>query len=116
MTIDEAIIHAREVAECRKDMCEECRAEHQQLAEWLEELKCYQEQHNIICDFYEVATVEELYNRAIDDAINEIVSVRSEVAEKEPYDVHLFTVLVQRQNEIVDLIQKLKVGGKNEGI
>lgn len=57
---------------------------------------------------------QEERNKAIDDAINEIVSVRSEVAEKEPYDDHLFTVLVQRQNEIVDLIQKLKVGG-NDG-
>lgn len=38
MTIDEAIVHAREVAK-REDMCAECRAEHRQLAEWLEELK-----------------------------------------------------------------------------
>lgn len=54
------------------------------------------------------------YNKAIDDVINEIVSVKSEVAEKEPYDDHLFTVLAQRQNEIIDLIQKLKGGGSNE--
>ena len=39
MTIEEAIIHAKEVAENKDDMCAECRAEHQQLAEWLEELK-----------------------------------------------------------------------------
>lgn len=38
MTIDEAIIHAKEASK-REDMCAECRAEHQQLAEWLEELK-----------------------------------------------------------------------------
>ena len=38
MTLEEAIKHAREVAENRTDLCEECRAEHEQLAEWLEEL------------------------------------------------------------------------------
>ena len=54
MTLDETIIHAREVAErnrkqyknCPSDRtdiryqtCEECTEEHKQLAEWLEELK-----------------------------------------------------------------------------
>ena len=39
MTLDEAIKHAREVAEQRTDLCDECRMEHAQLAEWLEELK-----------------------------------------------------------------------------
>ena len=39
MTLDEAIQHAREVYETRNDMCLECRQEHLQLAEWLEELK-----------------------------------------------------------------------------
>lgn len=37
MTIDEAISHAREVAE--NDGCTNCAAEHEQLAMWLEELK-----------------------------------------------------------------------------
>ena len=39
MTIDEAIAHAREVASVQKDKCEKCAADHEQLAEWLEELK-----------------------------------------------------------------------------
>ena len=54
MTIDEAIAHARDVAKrnreqwknCpadRRDIehqtCEQCAEEHEQLAEWLEELK-----------------------------------------------------------------------------
>lgn len=37
MTLDEAIIHAREVA--AQLGCCECAAEHIQLAEWLEELR-----------------------------------------------------------------------------
>ena len=58
MSIDEAIKHAREVAErnrkqykncpsdrtdIRHQTCEECAEEHEQLAEWLEELKAYRE-------------------------------------------------------------------------
>ena len=58
MSIDEAIKHSREVAErnrkqyknCPSDRtdikyqtCEECAEEHEQLAEWLEELKAYRE-------------------------------------------------------------------------
>ena len=54
MTLDEAIAHAREVAvrnrkqykncpsdrtDIRHQTCEECAEEHEQLAEWLEELK-----------------------------------------------------------------------------
>lgn len=36
MTLQEAIKHAREVSESE---CEECKREHEQLAEWLEELE-----------------------------------------------------------------------------
>ena len=38
MTLDEAIEHAKE-ASLREDLCDECRKEHAQLAEWLAELK-----------------------------------------------------------------------------
>ena len=44
MTIDEAIVHAREVASRNFDdrvHCIRCAEEHIQLAEWLEELKQY---------------------------------------------------------------------------
>ena len=44
MTIDEAIVHAREVASRKFDdrvQCIRCAEEHEQLAEWLEELKAY---------------------------------------------------------------------------
>lgn len=39
MTIDEAIKHAREVAEEQRERCEQCAKDHEQLVEWLEELK-----------------------------------------------------------------------------
>jgi hypothetical protein len=41
MDISEAIKHAREVAESRTDLCEDCRNEHLQLANWLTELQEY---------------------------------------------------------------------------
>ena len=44
MTIDEAIVHAREVASRKFDdrvHCIRCAEDHEQLAEWLEELKAY---------------------------------------------------------------------------
>ena len=70
MSIDEAIVHAREVAErnrkqykncpsdridIRHQTCEECAEEHDQLAEWLEELKAYRE----------IGTVEECKNSVL---------------------------------------------------
>ena len=39
MTIDEAIAHAQETADTRTDLCDECRKEHGQLAQWLTELR-----------------------------------------------------------------------------
>ena len=80
MSIDEAIAHAREVAseqkrrsgicvqnnsECDKfSACLKCSEEHEQLAEWLEELKVYQ-QNEIICrKGYNAG-----YNKAIDDFV-----------------------------------------------
>lgn len=62
MTLDEAIIHAEEVAEINKTIadntetdnwmdiaqCEKCAEEHRQLAEWLKELKERREQPEII--------------------------------------------------------------------
>lgn len=38
MVLDEAIIHAREASQ-REDLCEACREDHAQLADWLDELR-----------------------------------------------------------------------------
>ena len=91
MTLDEAIKHAREKAEeQRKDYdtcvvkegygckdcayyyskpCIECAEEHEQLADWLEELKEYKEnKHRSLRYMYEKG-----YNKAIDDLTEKIV-------------------------------------------
>ena len=81
MTIDEAIAHAREVAEIQRNNdklnktlglispyyktdCVKSAEEHEQIADWLEELKAYQ-QHEIICHKGYNAG----YNKAIDDLL-----------------------------------------------
>lgn len=65
MTLDEAI-----------KMCENdftfSSEEYEQLAEWLEELKAYQQQHIALCEKYDVNTVEEIYVKAIDDFVKKI--------------------------------------------
>ena len=86
MTIDEAIAHEREVAKKNRDEyefecsyfgketvdngekldCVRCAEEHEQLAEWLEELKAFQE--NKWTDIY----IKRGYNKAIEDFVKEI--------------------------------------------
>ena len=81
MTIDEAIAHAKEVAneqkrrsgicvqnnsECDKfSACLKCSEEHEQLAEWLEELKSYRA--SVFSGDMTQKMLKEEYNKAIDD-------------------------------------------------
>ena len=92
MTLDEAIIHAREVAseqkrrsgacvqndsECDKfSTCLKCAEEHDQIAEWLEDYKHIKQWKSDIMDEfckYDVSSFEELVtntrNKAIDDFV-----------------------------------------------
>ena len=115
MTLDEAILHAREVAErnrkqyknCPSDRtdiryqtCEECAEEHEQLAEWLEELKAYKEnQHRSLRHMYEKG-----YNKALDDFVkfaNTMPTVEEEDGEIRPMWLE-------------EMAEQLKAGGKNE--
>lgn len=101
MTLDEAIIHAREVAECREDMCEECRQEYKQLAEWLEELKDLRKWRE-----WEEKSSDKYYNKAIDE-----------------FKYACFQKIKNEQNtkyryldgmDIFEIAQKLKDGGEND--
>lgn len=86
MTIDEAISHAREVAEEKRKSksanlapeiiseCELCAQEHDQLAEWLEELKQYRA----------IGTLEEC--RAAAERNNEKTRIIDGVTECSGYD------------------------------
>ena len=102
MTIDEAIAHAREVAEIqRKDNdnckyklqygckdcvdyyskpCIECAEEHERLAEWLEELKKRRsEDYGYMADIHQSIG----YRKALDDFVETLVSAFDETNIKE---------------------------------
>lgn len=113
MTIDEAIAHAREKAEWNRrkvehdcvtgrtelhpfcDLLKEA-DEHEQIAEWLEELKIYKE-CNISKTNFSMG-----YNKAIDDFVN---------ACKEDILCQSFGL---HANGIERIVEQLKAGGKNE--
>ena len=84
LSIDEAITHAREVADTceyeasKYDMCDsyerevaykegKCAEEHEQLAEWLEELKAYREIGTVEECRNSILEIPKAYNKAIDD-------------------------------------------------
>ena len=97
MTLDEAILHAREVAERNrramsfepednidddiKVNCLNCATQHEQLAEWLEELKFMRQWKSDIMDEfckYDVSSFEELVTNARNKAIDDFVKIISE--------------------------------------
>ena len=124
LSIDEAIAHAREVAEKQRkdnDNCEykaeygckgcadyyskpciECAEEHEQLAEWLEELKAYREIGTVEECRNSVLDIERAYNKAIDDFVNACKSNT------------LCRTFGLRQCDIEEIAEQLKAGGKNE--
>lgn len=67
MTLDAAIIHAKELSESQL-VCEDCREEHKQLAEWLEKLKQYK---NKECEISAREMFEELGFRKCDGVYRE---------------------------------------------
>ena len=83
LSIDEAIAHAREVASRKFDdrvHCISCAEEHEQLAEWLEELKAYEAigtvegyKNAIECYTreYTIRKSNIQYDKAIDDFVHE---------------------------------------------
>lgn len=103
MTIDEEIAHQREVAEkirtehnCECDYydididCAKCAEEHEQLAEWLEELKVYRT--------LDKTNFSDGYNKAIDDFVEKI-----NYTAYTPVCVDCMT-----KNQIIELAEQLK--------
>ena len=128
MTLDEAIVHAREVSErnrkqwknCpadRRDIehktCEQCAEEHEQLAEWLEELKAYREigtvegyKSAIECypEEYIIRKSNKQYNKAIDDFV-------------EACENQFIAMYGQRyidMRNVKEIAEQLKEGGEND--
>ena len=132
MTIDEAIAHAREVAEIQRNNdklnktlgksspyyntdCIKCAEEHEQIAEWLEELKMYKEvgtvegyKSAIECynEEYTMRKSNKQYNKAIDDFERIMCEELKDYIDHKDYmcvglNLHKFTR---------DLAEQLKVG------
>ena len=82
MTLDEAIEHARDKANEQKYYtsfekntllsCKKCAEEHEQLAEWLEELKKLREFKAIYQKGMDYSYATFIYNKAIDDLTKKI--------------------------------------------
>ena len=97
LSIDEAIEHARAVAEtCEVEASKydisdsyerevaykegKCAEEHEQLVEWLEELKAYREIGTVEECKNSVLDIQKAYNKAIDDMVgNLIANSRTEI-------------------------------------
>ena len=127
MTIDEAIAHAREVAseqkrrsgicvqnnsECDKfSACLKCSKEHEQLAEWLEELKSYRA--SVFSGYMTQKMLKEEYNKAIDDLIAECENAKfAESDEISLSDVH--TGVNSGLSMAIHFAEQLKAGVKYE--
>ena len=132
MTLDEAILHAREKVREKmleyenhydKDehyyprQCKRCAEEHEQLAEWLEELKFIRQwKSDVMEEFcrYDVSSFEELVtnarNNAIDDFVKEICKM---IVQSENNGNYRFYA-VEIKQAIADLAEQLKEGVAND--
>ena len=94
MTINEAIVHAREVADENRKVCnlaciwnkadniKKCAEDHEQLAEWLEELKAIKDGGIPIIHGQEELKLHdrEIRNKAVDDFANRLyLKIKSEI-------------------------------------
>ena len=81
---------------------EKLQKKHEQIAEWLEELKAYREIGTVEECRNSISDIERAYNKAIDDFVN---------ACKEDILCQTFGLHV---NGIKRIAEQLKAGGKNE--
>ena len=132
MTLDEAIAHEKELAKeiyveamlChanpddgKLDGCIESGRYHEQLAEWLEELKFIRQwKSDVMDDFcrYDVSSFEELVantrNKAIDDFVKEICKMYVQSERNGNYRFYS----VEIKQAIADLAEQLKAGVTND--
>ena len=105
LSIDEAIAHAREVASRKFDdrvHCIKCAEEHEQLAEWLEELKAYRA--SVFSGDMTQKMLKEEYNKAIDDLLEDANEMAIEV------DVDTYTMKAIGIGLLENIAEQLKVG------
>ena len=131
MTLDEAILHAREVAErnrkqyknCPSDRtdiryqtCEECAEEHEQLAEWLEELKSYRT--SVFSGDMTQIMLKEEYCKAVDD-FAEKLNAKCDGMIKEKWNSNVAPIswaeaYADFKDDIDEIAEELKAGVTND--
>ena len=131
MTLDEAILHAREIAErnrkqyknCPSDRtdiryqtCEECAEEHEQLAKWLEELKSYRT--SVFSGDMTQIMLKEEYCKAIND-FAEKLNAKCDGMIKEKWNSNVTPIswaeaYADFKDDIDDISEQLKVGVTND--
>ena len=122
MTIDEAIAHEIEVAAIQRNNdklnktlgksspyyntdCIKCAEEHDQIAEWLEELKFLKQWKSDIMDSfckYDVSSFEELITNARNKAIDDFLNKLYKIGEHRDFD----------WEDMYELAEQLKAGVK----
>ena len=107
MTLDEAIAHAREVAEEQRKACDlawvwdnpdnikKCAEEHEQLAKWLEELKSYRA--SVFSGDMTQKMLKEEYCKAVDDFAESVKNL-------------IVDLSVIRFKDIDEIAEQLKTG------
>ena len=130
MTLDEAIAHAREVAEEQRKACDlswvwdnpdnikKCAEEHDQLAEWLEELKFLKQWKSDIIDSfckYDASSFEELVTNARNKAIDDYMSKLCNHCMQQTNECYkLECPFCTDGCDIVNISEQLKVGVTND--
>ena len=127
MRIDEAIAHAREIADKSSDCwkhcvndgnCSVCEKEHEQLADWLEELKRYKEIGTVEECMNSVLDIQKSYNKAIDDLRNELKNHYTEYnldCILSDSNFYSYTAACDYLEDYIDKIaEKLKAGITND--
>ena len=131
MTLDEAILHAREVAErnrkqykncpsdrtdIRHQTCQECAEEHEQLAEWLEELKAYRA--SVFSGDMTQKMLKEEYGKAVDDFVEKL-NAKCDGMIKEKWNSNVAPIswaeaYADFKDDIDDIAEQLKAGIAND--
>ena len=133
MTIDEAIAHAREVSAIQRNNdklnktlgvispyykpdCIKCAVEHEQLADWLEELKSYRA--SVFSGDMTQKMLKEEYCKAVDD-FAEKLNAKCDGMIKEKWNSNVAPIswaeaYADFKDDIDDISEQLKVGVTND--
>ena len=88
-----------------------CAEYHKHLVKWLEELKSYRQQYLELCKKYGVNTIEDLYDKAIDDFAEKLKPI---IDEKIKGWTNSDDLRRWCERSIDEITEQLKAGGENE--